>query len=68
MLNEALNQSLQGGLKKVSCMSGNGPPGNCYTVLKEHLSYVLRRQNWESIEQKYVNLSIGRFETQGLKR
>ena len=33
-------------LEKVSCMSSNGPPGNCCGVLKEYLiRHVLRGQN-----------------------
>ena len=43
---ESLNQSLQGGLEKISYMISNGPPGNCCKVSSEHvIGHVLIRQN-----------------------
>ena len=36
-LDESFNQSLQGGLEKISYMGSNGPPGNCCKVPNEHL-------------------------------
>ena len=35
--NKPLNQSLQGGLEKISYMSSNGLPGNCCKVPNKHL-------------------------------
>ena len=47
--NKPLNQSLQGGSEKISYMSSNGPPGNCYKVPNKHLiGYVLGGQNGRS--------------------
>ena len=41
-----LNQSLHGGLKKISYMSSNRPSGNCCKVSNENLiGYVLGWQN-----------------------
>ena len=46
---ESLNQSLQGGLEKISYMISNGPPGNCCKVSSEHvIGHVLIRQNGRS--------------------
>ena len=45
-LDESLNQSLQGGLEKISYMSSNGPPRNCCKVVNEHIiGHVLIGQN-----------------------
>ena len=45
-LDESLNQSLQGGLEKISYMSSNGRPRNCCKVPNEHIiGHVLIRQN-----------------------
>ena len=49
--NESLNQSLQGGLEKISYMNSNGPSGNCCKVPSEHvIGHVLIRQNGGSTE------------------
>ena len=43
---EFLNQSLKGGLEKISYMNSNGPLGNCCKVPSEHvIGYVLVGQN-----------------------
>ena len=45
-LDKSLNQSPQGGLEKISYMSSNGPPGNCYKVRNKYLiGHVLGGQN-----------------------
>ena len=45
-LDKSFNHSPQGGLEKIDYTSSNGPPENCYKVLKKYLiEHVLWGQN-----------------------
>ena len=47
-LDKSLNQSLEGGSKKTSCMGSNGPPKNYYGVLKENLKTCAKGTKWRA--------------------
>ena len=60
--NKLLNQSLQGGSKKISYMSSNRPSGNCCKVPNENLiGHVLGEQNGRSTVDELVG-SLQTFE------